>query len=148
MGMATGPVVLARVAHAGDAHPADYVYGGAAAAAARLERAGRAGVVYLDEAAARTYTAESGAAMPPMCGVVVPAAGGPPGVGEEAWLAALYDCAAGRFVVRTGGDDGGRAAGAGPPAKRCLPGPAPAPRSAVRGRLRRARFLRVRSAAV
>jgi class 3 adenylate cyclase len=127
MGMATGPVVLARVAHAGDARPADYVYGCAAAAAARLERAGRAGAVYLDEAAARAYATEGGAATPPLCAMA--------GAGVEgAGLAAVFDCAAGRFVDATGGEGGGEDASAGPPQKRGPSVPASRPRRRGRGR--------------
>jgi hypothetical protein len=89
--MATGPVVLARVAHGGDARPAEYVCGGAADAARALERTGRAGAVRLDEAAARAYAAERGAVPPPLLPVRDGGGGGPGRV-------AVFDCAAERFL--------------------------------------------------
>ena len=99
MGMATGPVVLASVAHGGDARPAQYVCGGAADAARLLEQTGRAGAVQLDEAAARAYAAESGAVPPPLR---ARRGGGERGGGAD--RVAVWDCAAGRFLDSDAGD--------------------------------------------
>jgi class 3 adenylate cyclase len=97
MGMATGPVVLAQVAHSGDARPAQYVYGGAAELAQRLEQTGRAGTVQLGGCAARAYAAETGGAEPPLR---VRGGRGAEGCGG---LVAVFDCAAGRFLEGDGG---------------------------------------------
>ena len=87
IGVATGPVALAHIAHGGDALPVKYVYGDAVSAACRMEQTGRAGAVQLAESAVRAYAAERGVAVPPMRGREMEGKG-----------SALYDCSSGVFV--------------------------------------------------
>ncbi len=97
MGMATGPVVLAQVAHSGDARPAQYVCGGAAELAQRLEQTGRAGTVQVGLCAAQAYAAETGAAEPPL------RTRARRGAEAAADVVAVFDCVAGRFLDGDGG---------------------------------------------
>jgi class 3 adenylate cyclase len=90
MGMATGPVVLTHIAHGGDALPAKYIYGDAVNVACRMEQTGRPGAIQLAESAALAHAEERGAPPPPLLTRDVK--------GKGPMRAALYDCAAGRFL--------------------------------------------------